>query len=135
MKLLIIIAFFLISLVQAEHIRWRASYDKAHQEALKENKLLMVLLVKDNCEPCSKILATTFRDQSYIKKINEKFVSVIVKKGQKQSYPIEMLYTMIYPALFFLNSKELFISENIFGYINPEAFKNHLNLHVELFND
>ncbi len=125
----------LLSLLQAEHIRWYGSYDKARQEALKENKLLMVLLIEEECDLCQKMLRTTFINQPYINELNEKFVSVLITKGQKESYPIEMLYTMTYPSLFFLNSEELFVAENIFGYVNPEVFTKYLKLHVKSFND
>ncbi len=112
--------------LKAEYIPWRSNYDKAHQEARKEHKSLMVLLIKEDCHLCYKMLRTTFKDQPYLKKINEKFVSVLVTKGQQGSYPIEMLYTMTYPSVFFLNSKELFIGENIYGYADSDAFEKHL---------
>jgi len=123
-------SFFFIILVvislHAEHVQWWANYDAAHQEALKTGKLLMVLLVENNCSSCDKILEITFLNQPYISTINKKYVSVIVKKGQKQSYPLEMLYSMTYPAIFFLNQEELFVGENIFGYIRPDEFEEHL---------
>jgi len=130
MKLILLFVLLLYPLY-AEHIRWHSSYDKAHQKALKENKLLMVLLVEKECFSCNEILKNTFQNQPYIEHINKFFIPVIIMKGQKQSYPIEMLYTMTYPSVFFLNEEELFVGENIFGYINPKAFKKHLNLYIK----
>ncbi|MFA6195579.1 MAG: thioredoxin family protein [Sulfurimonas sp.] len=115
--------------LSAETIRWNSNYEAAHKEALKENKMLMVLLIESNSKECNKILTTTFKEQEYIKRINELFVSVLITKGQKESYPIEMLYTMSYPSIFFLNTQELFVGNNIYGYISPEAFKMHLKLY------
>jgi len=129
MKYILISIVLILSSLNAEHIRWYSSYDKAHQEALKDKKLLMVLLIEDNCISCTEMIKTTFQNQSYIKYLNENFISVIVTKGQVQSYPIEMLYTMEYPSVFFLNEQELFIGENIFGYTGSEAFKKHLKLY------
>ena len=123
-----LLIFLLLYPLYAEHIRWHSDYEKAHQKALKENKLLMVLLVEKECSLCYKLLKNTFQNQPYIQELNKQFISVIVMKGQKQSYPIELLYTMIYPSVFFLNEKELFVGENIFGYIDSKAFKEHLNL-------
>ena len=114
--------------LHAEHIAWCSTYDKAHKKALKEHKPLMVLLVKKECPPCHKILRTTFQAQPYIHEVNTLFVSVVVTKGQTQSYPIEMLYTTTYPSVFFLNSEELFIGENIYGYATPDMFVKHLKL-------
>jgi thioredoxin-related protein len=115
----------------AEHIRWFGNYDKAHQEALKEKKNLMVLLTTRECLSAQGMLKTTFKDQDYIGHLNKKFVSVIVTQGQKESYPIEMLYTMTYPALFFLNTQELFIGENLMGMVTPDRLRRHLDLHVK----
>jgi len=117
-----------LSILNAEHIRWYSNYDRAHQAALKEKKLLMVLLIEEECPLCHKMLHTTFMNQKYIKEINDMFVSVLVTKDQKESYPIEMLYTMRYPSLFFLNNQELFIGKNIYGYTDPDAFEKHLKL-------
>lgn len=130
MKLILLFVLLLYPLY-AEHVRWNSNYDKAHQQALKENKLLMVLLVEKECFVCNEILKNTFQNQPYIEQVNKFFVPVIVMKGQKQSYPIEMLYTMTYPSVFFLNEKELFVGENIFGYIDPKAFQKHLNLYFK----
>jgi len=121
-------ALLVAIVLQAEYIQWHSNYDKAHQEALIEQKLLMVLLIDKACPLCHQMLRTTFKDQPYLKKINETFVSVLVTKDQKSSYPIEMLYTMTYPSVFFLNSEELFVGENIYGYADPDAFDKHLNL-------
>ncbi len=119
---------FLTAFVHADHVRWQSAYDKAHQEAVKAKKKLMVLLIEDECAECLKMLSTTFIDQPYIAYINQQFVAVIVRKGQKESYPIEMLYTMEYPAVFFLDQNELFVRETVVGYMRPDAFKKHLDL-------
>ena len=133
MKKILIFLVFILSFLNASHISWYSNYDKAHEKALKENKILMVYLIEDNCFLCKEMLKNTFQNQPYIEKVNEKFISVIVIKNQTQSYPIEMLYTMVYPAVFFLNAQELFIGENIFGYTDPKAFQKHLDLYFKLF--
>ena len=130
MKIFFIFVLLTLTL-QADNVRWYSNYDKAHQKALKEKKILMVLLVEKECFLCNEILRTTFQNQPYVKEINKLFVPVLIMKGRKQSYPIEMLYTMTYPAVFFLNSEELFVGENIFGYIDSRAFQKHLNLYFK----
>lgn len=135
MRTLLVLIALAVTLLHAEHVRWYGSYEKAYQEAVKEKKLLMVLLTKEACPASQKMLRTTFKDQPYIRSVNERFVSVIVTKGQKESYPIELLYTMSYPSLFFLNSEELFAGDTLFGYIDPETFARYLaseSLHLEL---
>ena len=91
----------------------------------------MVLLIKKESPECYKMLSITFKNQDYNKKINKLFVSVLITKGQTETYPIEMLYTMEYPALFFLDKDELFIADNLFGYISPDKFRAYLDTHFK----
>ena len=67
------------------------NYEKVHQKALKENKQLLILLVQKDNSTCQELTPKVFINQEYIEKINEKFISVIVTKGQKFPYPIELL--------------------------------------------
>ncbi len=70
------------------------------------------------------MFAITFKNQSYIKQINKKLISVVVTYEEKNNYPIEMFYTLDFPALFFVNNKdELFLRKPIFGFLSPNKFK------------
>jgi len=110
----------------AEHVRWQGDFEKARKEAIKEKKELMVLLIAPDCAQCKKMLRTTFMDQKYIIAINQHYISVLVQKGQQKSYPIELLYTLEYPALFFLDTQEIYTKEALFGYIKPKTLEKHL---------
>ena len=125
MRFYILISLFTLTL-NAAHVSWYGDFDKAHKQAIEKNKMLMVLLIKKDCDPCQEAIKTTFINQPYIDKINDKFISVIVTKNQKKSYPIEMLYTFTYPTLFFLDDKELFVCDPIRGEISPDKLKNYL---------
>ncbi len=48
----IFIMFFTVSMIYANHIRWQGNYDKALKKAREQNKVLMVLLIKSNCQKC-----------------------------------------------------------------------------------
>ncbi|MGB5965179.1 MAG: thioredoxin family protein [Sulfurimonadaceae bacterium] len=128
MKSLILSGLLFAVSLQADHVRWQSDYEKAREKAVKEKKLLMVLLIENECSQCMKMLRTTFKDQSYIKSVNEKYISVLVTNGQKESYPIELLYAIEYPSLFFLDAKEIFTREPITGYVDPDTFEKYLNL-------
>ena len=127
MRSLILISMLVLTL-SATHVRWYGNFDKAHQVAIKEDKKLMVLLIEKDCSPCQESIKTAFINQPYIDEINDSFISVIVTKNQKESYPIEMLYTFTYPTLFFLDNRELFVCKPIRGEVTPERLKNHLKL-------
>lgn len=85
----------------------------------------MIFLRKENCDKCKKMLQTTLINQNYIDKINDKYISVIVTYEDKNDYPIEMFYTLEFPSLFFVNSKdESFLTEPISGFISSKNFTN-----------
>jgi len=125
MRFLVIIFIFIFGL-NASNVKWSGNFNTAYKQAIKENKKLMVLLCKQDNHICKKMLKTTFCNQIYIDEINKNYISVIVMKGQKESYPIEMLYTLLYPVLFILDNKELFICEPLTGKITPDRLQNHL---------
>ena len=83
----------------------------------------MVFLRKKDCLDCKKMLQITLINQDYIDKINDKYIGVIVTFEDKNDYPVEMFYTLKFPSLFFVDSKdESFITESISGFIAPEKF-------------
>jgi len=124
-KFLLSLLLFIISL-EAQHVEWMGDYEKAHQKALKENKQLMVLLIQKGDSTCKELIPKVFMNKEHIEMINKKFISVIVTKGQKSSYPIELLYTITYPAVFFLDKYELFSCKPIDGDITPKLLAKHL---------
>ena len=100
----------------ANHVHWLGDYDKALQQALKEHKPLLVLVVKKDSKLCKTILHKQFMNQSYIDTINEKFISVMVTYEGRTSYPIEMYYTTVFPSLFFVDTQtEMFMREPLYG--------------------
>ncbi len=106
----IFIMFFTVSMIYANHIRWQGNYDKALKKAREQNKVLMVLLIKSNCQKCKNLVKNVFFNKPYIDKLNQNAVSVIVNIDNRHSFPIEMYWSDEYPTLFFVNSQnEVFI--------------------------
>lgn len=121
LKLLWLWLFPLI--VSANFVHWLGDYDRAHQKALKEHSVLLVLVVKQNSTLSRKIIQTAFMNKPYIDTINEKMVPVIATYEGRKSYPIEMYYTTVFPTLFFVNpQRELFLYKSLYGEeITPDA--------------
>ncbi len=124
MKLLLILLTTLS--LNASSISWRGDYEKAHQEALSQNRSTLILLVEKNSKTTSKLIQETFMNQKYIAWINKKFICVLITKGQKSSYPIELLYTLEYPTLFFLDRYELYSCPSISGGISAQNLSKKL---------
>jgi hypothetical protein len=124
-----VILWLLPLLLSANFVNWLGNYDLAHQKALKENKPLLVLVVKKNDPLSSKIIKNNFMNKKYVDVINNDMIPVIVSYEGVLSYPVEMYYTTVFPALFLVNSsKEVFLKPPLYGIeINKESM-------VELFN-
>ncbi len=113
----------------ANHVHWLGDHDKALKLAHKEDKPLLVLVVKNDSKMCNKILYQQFMNQPYIDTINDKMIAVIVTYEGKLSYPIEMYYTTIFPTLFFVDTKtETFMHKPLYG----EEIKNNILLYTHL---
>ena len=126
-KTLSVLCFLTLS-IYADHIHWLGNYDKALKKAQKEQKHLMVLLVKKECPFCNAIIKNYFMNQKYVGYLNQKFVSVIVTYEGRESYPIELFYSRSFPTLFFVDYQtEGFLSEPLYGKsIDKEAIEKFL---------
>ncbi len=111
---------------QANSIYWQSNYDEAHHQAVKSSKNIMVFLIEKDKPINKEILINTFMNQEYINTINKKYISIIITKNQKISYPIEALFTVEYPAVFFLDNNNLFLCNPILGNITPDRLRAHL---------
>ncbi len=120
-----IINVLLALVLEADYVQWISTYDMAHEKALREKKSLFVLLVDDYAQ-AKKINYELFINKEYVKNINESFVSVVINKNQTASYPIELLYTLEYPAMFFLDRYELFLCKALFGVPAAKQLQEHL---------
>ena len=112
----LILCWLLTLATYANHVHWMGDYDKALQLAHKEDKPLVVLVVKKDSKMCNKILYQQFMNHPYIDTINDTMIAVMVTYEGKLSYPIEMYYTTVFPTLFLVDTKsEMFISEPLYG--------------------
>jgi thioredoxin-related protein len=119
----VFLAFLSISFLYANSISWRGDYNKALQEAQKNHKVLMVLLIKSDCQKCKEVIRDIFTNKSYINRLKKEVVAVIVNIDNKKSYPIELYWSNIYPTLFFVDSsKEIFLTQPIYN-ITPHKIE------------
>jgi len=112
----IVLLLLLLSFGNANHISWLGDYNRALEQAQKEQKPMMVLLVKKDCKLCNEIIVKNFMNHEYLDVLNEKYVAVIITYEEESSYPIELFYSTVFPTLFFVNSAdERFFKETIYG--------------------
>lgn len=98
------------------------SYPAAIAKAKKEKKILVMVVVKEHCQWCHKLVEETLSDDLVQKKL-QNFVTLIIDKDD--IYPSEFKEDFS-PALFFVDyATEKSMYENI-GYVNVKTFLNDL---------
>ena len=115
MKKMVLILLSL-STLYANHIKWKWHYEKALQEAQKNHKALMVLLIKNDCSQCKELMIKLFMNQKYVDTLNQNVIAIIVNPDTTQNFPREMYWSNIYPTLFFVNSaNETFLQKPLYN--------------------
>ncbi len=122
----LLIMIFTISTIYADTLRWQGNYDKALKQAREEKKVLMVLLIKNDCQECRDIIRDIFIDKPYIEKLNKTIIAVIVNIDNKHSFPIEMYWSNRYPTLFFVNSLNEIFMYKLFYKVTQKDIKDIL---------
>jgi len=119
---IVIVAILILQQLFASHISWLGNYDKALVLAKKENKPLMVVVIKSKSTQSKNIIKNlTFNNQ-----IAKKFICVIVN-FDIQDYPIELFYTTVFPTIFLINPKnEQFIKEPLYYPISANEISKSL---------
>ena len=124
----ILILLFIITMIYANNVKWQGDYEQALKQAKDDNKSLMILLIKNDCQKCKDMVKDIFVDKPYIDELNKKVISVIVNIDNKHSFPIEMYWSNNYPTLFFVNSQnEIFIDKPLDSNITEQDIRNILD--------
>lgn len=104
-----IVIFLLLSiLLFSQNISWQGDYNKALALAKKENKKLIVLIVKRD-----KLSTKVIKRFNKQKGINNKYIFYLGLFDT--NYPIELYYTTKFPTLFIVEPKnEIFIYKPLY---------------------
>jgi len=103
----------------AEH-----DYYEALKKAKSENKMVVMIIVKENCRWCDKIINQTLSDDVVKKRLERDYVTVIVDRDDP--FPNDFKENF-FPSIFYIDSftgKSVY--ENV-GYVGTKCFMNDLN--------
>lgn len=81
-------------------ISWSKSYDAALLTATSENKNVMVVLAKENCQACEYMEEIVFKDSNIESNIQENFIPVLIDV-KKEKVPSTLKYFGT-PTFYFL---------------------------------
>ena len=106
-RMRLLFLFFLLSFsLSAESIHWWGSYEKAFHAAQKMGKPMMVLAVEPNCPQCNALIRDVLSAPKVVRRINDRYVSVIVTHDRWRHYPNELYFTTQFPTLFLVNPQD-----------------------------
>ncbi|MDH5465403.1 MAG: DUF255 domain-containing protein, partial [Thiovulaceae bacterium] len=95
-----------------EHLGLSKNFYQARSKAVKEGKLIMLIVVNHKCKWCTKLSEGPLRDKKVKSLINDDFVPVVVNQAtDKGLFPIEYQTTRV-PSIFYIDpySHELWTS-------------------------
>lgn len=118
MRIIMIITMLTISLF-ANEITWNDSFEAAKTKALKEDKLIYVVITSDTCRWCRKLENETLKKKNVIDNLNSKYSPVALTRG-KDSYPPCLKAPMV-PMSYFL-TPEGTVLYSVPGYWSEEDY-------------
>ena len=127
MKIILITLLFSLSLFGAKldnfasGVKYFRDYDSAFLKAKKEKKLLMLVIVKDDCAWCKKLERSTLANEKVRQKVLDNVPVIIDQKHEKGKIPKKYL-AELFPTVIFIdpkNNKEFY---KFIGYVKKNDF-------------
>lgn len=92
----------LLSALNAADLDWLHDYDKALEQAKKENKNVYLYVGADKCRFCNKFSNTTLKDKDILQRLNKDFVLVYMSRDRHKVPP--QFKTKGVPLHYFINA-------------------------------
>jgi len=116
------------ALEEAKKLGVESDYATAIAKAQKEKKILVMVIVKENCRWCEKLINKTLSEETVKKKL-ENYITVIVDKDAK--FP-SIFTEDFFPSIFYIDySTQKSMYSNI-GYVGIKCLLNDLNSSEEI---
>ncbi len=120
----------LSGLLMAEII-WQPSYRIAKEEAQKQNRPMLVILVSHTCRWCRKLENRTLQNPEIVAYVNKYFVPVLIYR-EDGNFP-DFISSSLVPTTFFLTPDEKNIVKPAMGYWDPDDYMSDLTLAIDKF--
>lgn len=106
-KILLFIIFttsFLFALGEEIHdFKYETNYNIAHTKALKEDKILLIMMEKHGCPNCAYMKDIVFERENILNYINEHYI-VLLLNVDRRNYPTRFISSRA-PTFYFINPK------------------------------
>ena len=116
------------ALEEAKKLGVESNYAIAFTKAKKEKKMLVMVIVKENCRWCEKLVNKTLSEETVKKKL-ENYITVIVDRNA--DFP-SAFKENFFPSIFYIDYEtEKSVYSNV-GFVGKPCFLNDLNSSLEV---
>ncbi len=109
---------------QPREIQWQTDLNEAHQQAVLENRPMLLVFDADWCKYCDKMDEATFKDSSVANYVNEKFVPVHLDLDDNMKIA-EILEIERIPCTIALSPRADLLGR-VVGYVNTVQYRETL---------
>jgi len=109
---------------QPKEIQWQTNLNEAHQDAVLENKPMLIVFDADWCKYCEKMDDKTFHDSSVSSYVNDKFIPVRLDLAENAKVA-EILEIERIPCTIALSPRADLLGQ-IVGYVNTVQYRETL---------
>jgi len=128
MKIIFLILFVSIGLFANNWTSYKDMYEK------RDNKLILVMIERDNCIYCSKEFKRIESDKEFKRFLSENFQLVLINQDQ-DFIPAELISQMT-PAFYILEPSDLrLFTDPFYGLTENRKFKKYLIRVLELYKE
>ena len=109
---------------QPKEIQWQTNLNEAHQDAVLENKPMLIVFDADWCKYCEKMADKTFHDSSVSSYVNDKFIPVRLDLAENAKVA-EILEIERIPCTIALSPRADLLGR-VVGYVNTVQYRETL---------
>ena len=124
------------ALEEAKKIGAETDYATAIAKAQKEKKMLVMVIVKEDCRWCEKLVEKTLNEASVKKELDKNYITLIIDKDAE--YP-SVFIEDYFPSIFYIDYASQKSMYGNVGYVGKKCFFNDLhdaeNIRKQLFEE
>ncbi|MEA3290371.1 MAG: thioredoxin family protein [Campylobacterota bacterium] len=122
-----IVSLFVLSIsLNAQGLKHTTSYKQGLNDALAQNKPMVIFMYGKNCPWCSRMEQTTFSNKNVVELLNKNFIFIAINQN-RNDYPKKFIPKGV-PTTYIVDPKSERILNTLMGYKDSKSFLEILKL-------
>lgn len=122
-----IVSLFVLSIsLNAQGLKHTTSYKQGLNDALAQNKPMVIFMYGKNCPWCSRMEQTTFSNKNVVELLNKNFIFIAINQN-RNDYPKKFIPKGV-PTTYIVDPKNERILNTLMGYKDSKSFLEILKL-------